>query len=106
MQGLTVLVFLKIFSYYHLFQQHFYFTPNFNSEPPKVCKNMKSQKECVSWKNKGHCKGENEAFMKKNCKVACGHCTPKGKNVKQYSMIDWRLGIKSNPLLTNKMMVL
>ena len=36
-------------------------------------------KQCISWKNKGYCKGKYAAYMSKNCEESCGLCTPKGK---------------------------
>lgn len=54
---------------------------------PTICKNKydakgkDAHKQCVTWKNKGYCKGQYKAFMEKNCEASCGLCTPKGKNV-------------------------
>ena len=53
---------------------------------PTICKNKydakgkDAHKQCVTWKNKGYCKGKYEAYMSKNCEATCGLCTPKGKN--------------------------
>jgi hypothetical protein len=48
-------------------------------EDPTICKNKyKSHSQCISWKNKGYCKGQYEAYMSENCGASCGLCTPKG----------------------------